>query len=405
MTSAHRLGSMSALVRTVRKCHRRTRIDYMLVYLEGLKAFSQWPVNPLPTQPVPWPVERRLSEVTTAKAGLLEDFSHDLFQHVKPMFEKLVEKNMQPIDGQPLWTQIIQFIADFLLFEAKPEELALIKGDSVGDYEPCGFNISCKINAISNHLPLQDVDGDRYSGFSRALRGSDWRGIDCNEQRNDVYPGRASMPHDLDHTVDHNCNGIFGLNETGAFEDLFCANSESRGLIMLGDSATAHFHIPPQWVTAQGWNLNGFLPMALDEIDQPHCSWGTGHAALEQCPHQNLIPNLNNEITSIYTQLRARNRCNHNDYQNIGVNGARVTSSDKLVKAMARQQTVDKPALVWFALIGNDVCNGHPGFGSMTQPDEFYEKAMESFNKLDSLLPPNSHVISMALFDGKFLHT
>jgi hypothetical protein len=349
----------------------------------GLRAFSQWPVDPLPTQPYPWPVERRLSDAETVAPKALSEMPHDLFINVKPIFEQLVDKITVPVESQGLMTAIVQFIANFLMHDASPEELALAKG-GVADYDPCGFNISCKIDAISNHMPLQDVDGDRYSGYSRTLRGSDWRGADCNDKRNDVYPGRASMASDLTHEVDHNCNGIFGSNETGSYEDLFCANSESRGLIMLGDSATAHFHIPPQWVTAQGWNLNGFLPLALDEIDVPHCSWGTGHSTLEQCPHQMPIPNLDDQILSIYTQLRNRNRCNHNDYQNIGVNGARVTSSDKLVSAMARQQTVDKPALVWFALIGNDVCNGHPGFDHMTTPDEFYESAMASFNRVSS---------------------
>jgi hypothetical protein len=35
---------------------------------------------------------------------------------------------------------------------------------------------------------------------------------------------------------------------------------------MLGDSATAHFHIPPQWMTANGWNLDGILPFLTNEM-------------------------------------------------------------------------------------------------------------------------------------------
>ena len=47
------------------------------------------------------------------------------------------------------------------------------------------------------------------------------------------------------------------------------------------------------------------------------------------------------------------------DFQNIGVNGARMTSASGLVDAMARHPDTDAPALVWLTLLGNDVCNGH----------------------------------------------
>lgn len=41
--------------------------------------------------------------------------------------------------------------------------------------------------------------------------------------------------------------GIMGGNATGSYEDIFCKDVPQRGLVILGDSATAHFHIPPQW--------------------------------------------------------------------------------------------------------------------------------------------------------------
>lgn len=80
---------------------------------------------------------------------------------------------------------------------------------------------------------------------------------------------------------------------------------------MLGDSATAHFHIPPQWVTAKGWNIDQLVPTALNELDFPMCSWGTGHVDAEQCPFQSPVPGTSG-IVSLYSQLRERNRCNHN---------------------------------------------------------------------------------------------
>jgi hypothetical protein len=40
--------------------------------------------------------------------------------------------------------------------------------------------------------------------------GSHWRGKDCDETRNDVYPGRRSTAYDS--TIDHDCNGIAGVD-------------------------------------------------------------------------------------------------------------------------------------------------------------------------------------------------
>jgi acyloxyacyl hydrolase len=81
-----------------------------------------------------------------------------------------------------------------------------------------------------------------------------------------------------------------------------------------------------------------------------------------------------------------------------------MTSSNGLVDALARDQVNDNPVLLWLSLIGNDVCNGHEGFDHMTTPDNFYNAAMESLNKLDTMLPANSYVVSLALFDGELLY-
>ena len=175
---------------------------------------------------------------------------------------------------------------------------------------------------------------------------------------------------------------------------------------MLGDSATAHFHrkysallfdtsilglyqihhnfslfvfnfrfwsyllrfsfclllscwvVPPQWFTAEGWNFDGFLDIAENELDFPMCSWGTAHVDPTLCPYQPPLPGGPEvtPITSLYLKLRERNRCNNNDFQNVGVNGARITSANQLVDAIQRDQLDDKPVLLWVSLIGNDVC-------------------------------------------------
>jgi len=388
----------------------------MSVCTQECTFWSSWPVNPLPEQPPEWPIERRLlsekqnvqsvvKATSLMKENIMEmDIPRDL-KILKPIFEQMM---ISVPEEWGMWAQVTASLGHLLQMNpTSPHHQNL--NTSTTDYpDECGMNITCKIDHIIDHKPLQDHDGDYYAlPEAKRLRGSNWRGYDCDDQHNNVYPGRKAISSAATvSSIDHNCNGISGHNKTGLYEDLFCANSQPRGIAILGDSATAHFHIPPQWLTAQGWNLNQLIPDALNEIDVPHCSWGTGHvASLKDCPYQYPIPGMEaNQILSLYSQLRQRNRCNHNDFQNIGVNGARVTSSMQLVNALARDPLNDLPLLVYFALIGNDICNGHPNFHGMTKPNQFYEKAMETLTALDNKVPANSYVVAVGLFDGELLY-
>jgi len=365
--------------------------------------YPAWPLKHLPDSPSkvnPWPVERRL----TQSQRNLYDFSGIKTAALEKFLQGIMERYVLPEEPRAdkfyTFANVILHVLKELLHEDPSQDPS-----GVPEYDKCGLDLQCKLAALQAHEPLQDVDGDRFSTI-KTLRGTDWRGEDCDDINKDVYPGRAlENTGPLGRDIDHNCNKIVGGNSTGSYEDMFCAGSGQRGLIMLGDSATAHFHVPPQWVTADGWNLHGALKIAEDEIDFPHCSWGTGHADLTRCPFQDEVPGVSGpSATSLYSQLRDRNRCNHNDYQNIGVNGARMTSSLPLVNSMARRAQVDQPALVWLSLIGNDVCNGHPGTDHMTTPEQFRESAMDSLNALDATLPPGSYVVSLALVQGELLY-
>lgn len=107
-------------------------------------------------------------------------------------------------------------------------------------------------------------------------------------------------------------------------------------------------------------------------------------------------------------RLRQRNRCNHRDFQNLGVNGARVGSSfaalAPLLASVARQPEHDHPALVVLSLVGNDVCNGHVDtVAHMTPPDQFRAKALAALAALDAKLPAGSFVLLVGLLDGRVL--
>ncbi|XP_007948288.1 acyloxyacyl hydrolase [Orycteropus afer afer] len=269
------------------------------------------------------------------------------------------------------------------------------------DSDICSLPFLAKIcqeikSAIKNSVPFKDVDSDKYSVFS-TLRGYHWRGRDCNDRDKMAYPGRR--PDNWDAHQDSNCNGIWGVDPKDGipYEKKFCEGSQPRGIILLGDSAGAHFHIPPEWITASQMSLNSFLslPTALsDELNWPQVSGATGF--------QNSTSGIKED--SIYLRLWKRNHCNHRDYQNISKNGASSQNLQSFLESLSRNQLLDNPAIVIYAMIGNDVCNGKTDpVPAMTTPEKLYSKVMQTLKHLNSHLPNGSHVIFYGLADGAFL--
>ena len=64
------------------------------------------------------------------------------------------------------------------------------------------------------------------------------RGADCDDSNSNIYPGRRDSTN-LDPNVDHNCNGIFGVDSVTkkSYEDLYCSGTKQYGTVLLGDSA------------------------------------------------------------------------------------------------------------------------------------------------------------------------
>ena len=55
---------------------------------------------------------------------------------------------------------------------------------------------------------------------------------------------------------------------------------ENLGVIVLGDSVAAHFHIPPEWITARLISENVFRHAAFiveNEMDWPQLSMYSGY--------------------------------------------------------------------------------------------------------------------------------
>jgi len=142
-----------------------------------------------------------------------------------------------------------------------------------------------------------------------------------------VYPGRKTGSK----LIDHDCNGIFGVDPKGkTYEDKFCAPYKRYGVAVIGDSAGAHFSIPEKFFNVsimQKGTFKDLLPRLADELDIPMDSAYTGHRNTTYHSH------------SIYKYLRSWNLCNNNDYQNIAVNGATVSNTWGNIPALSRSQT------------------------------------------------------------------
>lgn len=68
-------------------------------------------------------------------------------------------------------------------------------------------------------------------------------------------------------------------NSGRPYEDLFCKGSGQRGVIALGDSVSAHFHIPKEWVLPNklGNGVLEHLPFVVEnQLDWPMMSAFTG---------------------------------------------------------------------------------------------------------------------------------
>jgi len=186
---------------------------------------------------------------------------------------------------------------------------------------------------------------------------------------------------------------------------MWCKGQDTRGITILGDSAAAHFNIPPSYLRHQKWSLKGLVPFAEDEADWPQCSWATGYVNSSDCLPSAL------PMKSIYQRLRNHNLCSHRDFANIGVNGARTGAmmpdghGGGIIESFQRDQQHDNPVVTVFALIGNDVCNGHlpDTIAHMTTPAEFHTNVIASLEYLDTVLPSGSTVIIIPLVDGRVL--
>ena len=210
-------------------------------------------------------------------------------------------------------------------------------------------------NVFHRILPALDADGDGHSPVEE-LRGALWRGRDCHDGDSEVHPGRR--PYEGDILSDTNCNGISGINLTSglAYEEELCGGSGARGVIYIGDSVGAHFHVPPQWFSPLEMDTAMFVnitDVVSREADWPDLGFATGFR------NSSMPALISGRTDSIYLRMRERNRCNHRDYHNLARNGANSFDALYYMKAMGREER-DLPAILFYSLIGK--CYGEFNF-------------------------------------------
>ena len=74
--------------------------------------------------------------------------------------------------------------------------------------------------------------------------------------------------------------------------------------------------------------------------------------------------------------------------------------ADQIVKGFSRHGMKGNPVFLTLALVGNDVCDGHPDMNHMTSPEEFYAKNLQTLRYVDPIVAPGSVVLCMGLVDG-----
>lgn len=300
--------------------------------------------------------------------------------------------------AEPPKIDIVSYVCD------KAPQLCKYFHMFLGIPQPRRLSAKGNVGISPPSLPTFDLDKDKFSD-SPTLRGYDWRGKDCDDLDASVFPGRQSN----DAFGDSNCNGVVGIDTTtgATYEDEWCNNTGAMGIALLGDSATAHFRIPAEYLTAGEWNsttFNFLLPLLENEGDWPMLSWGTGFENTSAVP----IGNIRGPMNSLYTYLKELNQCNKNDYQNIGVNGADSSNLKDWATFLNRNGSDTtkpvKPIMVFFSMIGNDVCGAEQNFVHMTTPEDYLQNVIAGILEVDSFVPPNSMIILVPLVDGRILY-
>ena len=153
--------------------------------------FSEWPIQSLPPSPPDWPIERRRSLKSESKNHHHDkdhqkshgEIDYTEFGHVMTSVFSHIQAERE-IDRIPSMGVISMALGRIRTAAEGISAAERDHYDSTPAFEECAKNVSCHlINFVDGHLPLKDADGDRFApADAPRLRGSHWRGADCNDE-------------------------------------------------------------------------------------------------------------------------------------------------------------------------------------------------------------------------------
>lgn len=252
---------------------------------------------------------------------------------------------------------------------------------------PVPANNEAANTILNGQISIHDSDGDGFSTDVMNAGGYNWMGKDCDNTEDDIYPGREVNPY-KGQSVDYNCNGLYAFvpNTNTLYDDLFCRGSTQIGVGVAGDSLTTNFHIPSRWFNSSDWNnptTQNVVSLFLDHLDQPQSGAFTGRC---------MDSSVEQPCRSIYNYNFNNNYCNFNDYQNVGLDGAKLQDLLTSLNSLRRNQLLDFPMLLTLQIYSGDICSG-----AMTSPDDFAQTLNQILTYLDTKLPAGSHVVILGI--------
>ena len=135
-------------------------------WLRAVQALSSVAAKSAASEPKEWPTERR---------QLLDISDFGNYNILKDYFKGIIEKYRLPKSNNSFYTAARVVVA--LMQEIHADD------SHAGDEsDSCDrTDIKCHLEAVEKHLPVQDSDQDYYGSTYATLRGTDWRGTDCDD--------------------------------------------------------------------------------------------------------------------------------------------------------------------------------------------------------------------------------
>jgi hypothetical protein len=166
----------------------KTSINLCGVDYPKCKLFSQWP----PAQTSPLVASEGLKAAAARNTMNLPLMTMTDNERAAKLEEILSSLRALPAAENGLSGALMQFIGNTNTPTHTRTHVSCFSEFGVAEVlSPAAHAMSAAPAAVVDHLPLFDADKDRFSPV-KELRGSHWRGKDCDDTNGAIYPGRKT---------------------------------------------------------------------------------------------------------------------------------------------------------------------------------------------------------------------